>query len=471
MGAIRIYRVASGYRARVLVRDPDGRTREMKRTGGSRAAAQRALKEAFRDRVGVDAGTDITSETRVRELAEAWFASLEQQSPTTRQSYRNRVDKQILPALGELRLRELSIGTVDRFLKTVTKRSGPAMAKMTRSVLSGMCGMAARHDALDRNPVRDAQVISQPRKAAPKSLTVKEVRQLRALMTYDDKAVERDLPEFVSFMLASGLRIGEASAVTWSALDLDAGTVEVRGTVVRLRCRGLVLMPTTKSGRSSRPWVSSSSESARTTVSVDRRVTLLGVSTATRASVKSLSVNRPANLLTNDVLLAVVVTPSSQIPTAPSGWTRVRTDVSGNAVRQSVYVRRVSASEPASYSWSVSGEDDISIAVLGYRGADGTMLPASGGSVTASSTLIPAASVATTAGYLLVSTFAVRGTASLTEPATYDARARLVSPTSRSTTLLVTDAVATTTGSTTLPQAVSAQATTGLGASMSWRVL
>lgn len=154
----------------------------------------------------------------------------------------------------------------------------------------------------------------------------------------------------------------------------------------------------------------------------------------------------------------------------------MRTDVSGNAVRQSVYVRRVSASEPASYSWSVSGKDDISIAVLGYRGADGTMLPASGGSVTASSTLIPGASVATTAGYLLVSTFAVRGTASLTEPATYDARARLVSPTSRSPTsrsptLLVTDAVATTTGSTTPPQAVSAQATTGLGASMSWRVL
>src|SRR5664279_6516891 len=84
MGAIRIYRVANGYRARVLVRDPDGRTREMKRTGGSRAAAQRALKEAFRDRTGVDAGTDLTSETRVRELAEAWFASLEQQSPTTR---------------------------------------------------------------------------------------------------------------------------------------------------------------------------------------------------------------------------------------------------------------------------------------------------------------------------------------------------------------------------------------------------
>jgi hypothetical protein len=74
------------------------------------------------------------------------------------------VAKQIVPALGDLRVRELSVGTVDRFLKSVTKRSGAATAKMTRSVLSGMCGLAARHDALDRNPVRDAKVITQPRK-------------------------------------------------------------------------------------------------------------------------------------------------------------------------------------------------------------------------------------------------------------------------------------------------------------------
>src|SRR5680860_139751 len=215
MVVIRVYRVANGYWARVLVRDPDGRTRTMGRRAASRAAAERALKEAYRDRV----------------------------------------DKQILPALGELRLRELSIGTVDRFLKTVTKHHGAAMAKMTRSVLSGMCGLAARHDALDRNPVRDAHVITQPRKAAPKSLSVQEVRQLRALMTYENKAVDRDLPEFVSFMLASGLRIGEASAVTWAAVDLDAGTVEVRGTVIRLTGKGLVLMPTTKStaGMRTRP--------------------------------------------------------------------------------------------------------------------------------------------------------------------------------------------------------------------------
>src|SRR5450759_691557 len=43
MGAIRIYPVANGFRARVLVRDSDGRTREMGRHGGSKAAVSSHL--------------------------------------------------------------------------------------------------------------------------------------------------------------------------------------------------------------------------------------------------------------------------------------------------------------------------------------------------------------------------------------------------------------------------------------------
>jgi integrase len=58
------------------------------------------------------------------------------------------------------------------------------------------------------------------------------------------------LPDFVAFMLATGLRMGEAAAVTWNSVDLDAGTVEVRGTVVRLKGQGLSITsaPKTKAG-------------------------------------------------------------------------------------------------------------------------------------------------------------------------------------------------------------------------------
>ena len=46
---------------------------------------------------------------------------------------------------------------------------------------------------------------------------------------------------------ATGLRIGETAAITWPALDLDSESVEVRGTVIRIRGIGLVIKPKPKS--------------------------------------------------------------------------------------------------------------------------------------------------------------------------------------------------------------------------------
>ena len=42
----------------------------------------------------------------------------------------------------------------------------------------------------------------------------------------DEKARRRDLPDLVFFMLATGVRIGEALAVVWSQVDFEAGTVQ-----------------------------------------------------------------------------------------------------------------------------------------------------------------------------------------------------------------------------------------------------
>jgi integrase len=40
-------------------------------------------------------------------------------------------------------------------------------------------------------------------------------------------------------MMATGMRIGEAAGLAWDAVDLDAGTVEVRAAVVRITGQGL----------------------------------------------------------------------------------------------------------------------------------------------------------------------------------------------------------------------------------------
>ena len=111
-----------------------------------------------------------------------------------------------------------------------------------------MCAYAARHDALGVNPVRETSPISvKPKKGAPKAMSIVQIRQLRALMTYDPKAVELDLPDIVGMLAASGLRIGECLAIVWDAIDFEARTVEVRGTVIRIKGNGLIIKPAPKS--------------------------------------------------------------------------------------------------------------------------------------------------------------------------------------------------------------------------------
>ena len=71
-----------------------------------------------------------------------------------------------------------------------------------------------------------------------------------AALTYDDQAVARDLPALIAVMLASGLRLGEACAVLWRCVDLQAGTLEVEATVVRIKGKGLLRKATkTTAGR------------------------------------------------------------------------------------------------------------------------------------------------------------------------------------------------------------------------------
>jgi integrase len=249
-GKISIYPYAAGYRARTLYRDYDGVTRRVERHGHTKGVAERALRLALRDRVHVGAGADITPDTKLAVLAEMWFAEVSRldRSPGTLRAYRERLDRQVIPSLGALRVRELSTGTVDRHLRAVRDKHGAAVAKLCKTVLSGMSGLAARHDAMDHNPVREAgRIVPIKPKRVPRALTVPEIRQVRAWLTYDSRARERDLPDLVDMMLATGLRLGECLAVTWDAVDLDAGTVEVRSTVIRVKGLGLIVKPAPKS--------------------------------------------------------------------------------------------------------------------------------------------------------------------------------------------------------------------------------
>jgi integrase len=138
----------------------------------------------------------------------------------------------------------LTVGVLDRHLRLIVDKHGTSTAKMCRSVLSGLCTLAARHDALECDPVRALGPISAKAKKAPRAMTVPVLRQLRAALTYDGQAIARDLPDLVSFLMATGLRIRGTTGLARDAVDLELGTVDVRTAAIRVKGHGLVIKTT-----------------------------------------------------------------------------------------------------------------------------------------------------------------------------------------------------------------------------------
>ena len=95
-------------------------------------------------------------------------------------------------------------------------------------------------------PVSRRGPISTKPNKQPTSLSVEDVKTIRAWFSADKKATDRDLPDLVAFMLGTGLRIGEACAVCWPDVDLQDRTVAVRGTVLFAAVRPRIPVRTAK---------------------------------------------------------------------------------------------------------------------------------------------------------------------------------------------------------------------------------
>lgn len=90
------------------------------------------------------------------------------------------------------------------------------------------------------NPVRDLTPLETYDKSAAKALALDEMRRWLKRLDGDEFARRHDLPELSRFMLATGVRIGEALGVTWADVDLVAGVVQIQRTIVPIAGVGLV---------------------------------------------------------------------------------------------------------------------------------------------------------------------------------------------------------------------------------------
>lgn len=244
-GNISTGRLGEGYRARCYYRDPDGMTRRVSAVGSTKSAAEQNLRAVLANRsVGVEGS--LTRDSRFAAAAEQWFEQVNgavaahERSPSTGRLYRIMLDSRVLPALGALRLREVTTARVDNFLTTVRDRSGHSVAKTCRSVISGVLKFAMRHDAVTRNAAQGTTPLSGKPRKQPRALNTEERSRWLSQLAADPQSVSKDLPDLTSFMLGTGVRIGEALAVSWDVIDLDTATVEISYTLIRIKGQGLV---------------------------------------------------------------------------------------------------------------------------------------------------------------------------------------------------------------------------------------
>jgi integrase len=234
------------HRARAYYRDFDGVTRLVEASGRTATQASQNLRTKLQNRAMAGRKGDLTAMSRFSNAADLWLSKVDEmvaegrRSPGTVDTYRRQLKNHVLPAMGEVRLGEATTPLIDKVIGAIKADVSAATAKSCRSVISGVMGLAVRYGAVMANPVREVDRIESKPQREPRALTMAERVELIQKLQADEKARRRDLPDLVFFMLATGVRIGEALAVVWSQVDFQGGTVQITNTLLRVKGEGLL---------------------------------------------------------------------------------------------------------------------------------------------------------------------------------------------------------------------------------------
>ncbi|GAA1769815.1 site-specific integrase [Agromyces humatus] len=269
-GAVTVVEVEPGrWRARTRYRFEDGRLRQVERFAPSKAKAVASLKRALTT-LSTSTGGDVRRETHLSELADRFLESKADRAPRTLDTYRQTIEHLVRPALGSVTIAEATPERLERFIARVRSTNGPGAAKGCRAVLSGMMGIAARANAVRHNPVRELSPIARARGGA-EAIPVERLAELLEAVRADERLRQVDAADMIEFLAGTGCRVGEACAIVWDDVDLEAGRVTIRANVVRARGVGLIRQDHTKTKAGARTIALPSSLLG---MLVDRRVRL-----------------------------------------------------------------------------------------------------------------------------------------------------------------------------------------------------
>jgi integrase len=231
---------------------PDGRWEaRLSLTGGNksyygrtRAEVKAKIEAARRD---AEAGLDLlTPDQTVAQFLARWLEDVARPAirPTTYESHESNVRCRVLPALGAIKLRQLTPQHLQALYGQLLARGlSPASVVRTHALLHGAFKQALLWNLIPRNP---ADAVRPPRTHRTEMHVLDRDQVLQLLEAAEDPA----LRALYAVAATAGLRRGELLALRWSDLDFERAVLTVRRTAQRIRGEGWVFgEPKTHAGR------------------------------------------------------------------------------------------------------------------------------------------------------------------------------------------------------------------------------
>jgi integrase len=170
--------------------------------------------------------------TSLSEFMTEWMATKVGIRIRTREDYQSIIDKRIIPALGHLRLQQITSPIIQAFCNDLSSNNlSPRTVKYVFDVLRMALQFAVRRGLLHRNP-SDLVELPRQRQRQYRVLTVEEAGRFLAAATCD-----RWYPLW-AVLISTGLRPGEALGLQWSDFDAARGELRVHRVLTRSKAAG-----------------------------------------------------------------------------------------------------------------------------------------------------------------------------------------------------------------------------------------
>lgn len=163
--------------------------------------------------------------------ATCWLSEVQiQLKPSTYASYTNKMEKHILPYLGDIPLQSITTSNLNKWVKKLENHLSPNSVRIIHQVLMSCFIAATKRSLILENPCKSVLL---PKKTPNK---------VEAITSYEQKKLKKQAlvhPKGMAIVLAleTGMRIGEIAGLKWEDIDFSTSLLTVQRTVQRIQCK------------------------------------------------------------------------------------------------------------------------------------------------------------------------------------------------------------------------------------------